>query len=155
LGTGRYQQIRVLPEEAWGQLFPSPDGRWFALMLSHADQTWSYAVMPADGGEIRELPGPWTDVKSWKLTWAPDSRQLLFIRPATGLGGVTRSELWGVSVEGGEQRSLGFSVPQDVGSLSVHPDGKQLAFLVPEDATEIWAMENLLPAAEASGQATR
>jgi len=58
---------------------------------------------------------------------------------------VTRSELWGVSVEGGEQRNLGFSVPQQVGSLSVHPDGKHLAFHIQEEATEVWVMENFLP----------
>jgi dipeptidyl aminopeptidase/acylaminoacyl peptidase len=104
-----------------------------------------YAVMPTGGTEIRELPGPWKDVMPWKVTWAPDSRQLLFIRPAGGLGEVTGSELWGVPVQGGEQRSLGFSVPQDVGSLSIHPDGKQLAFQVMEPAREVWVLENFLP----------
>jgi len=146
LGTGRDEQIRVFPEGVdAGRLRPSPDGRWFALMLSRADKTWSYAVMPASGTEIRELPGPWTDVKPWLLTWAPDSRQVLFIRPAGAPGEVTRSELWGVSVEGGEQRNLGFAVPKQVGSLSVHPDGKQLAFQIQEESTEVWVMENFLP----------
>ena len=100
--------------------------------------------------EIRELPGPWTDVKPWKLTWAPDSRQILFIRPVGRPGEVMRSELWGVPVQGGEQRSLGFSVPQDVGSLSIHPDGKQLAFHVGEGVAEVWVMENFLPSAGAA-----
>ena len=151
LGTGRDEQVRVLPEGAtWGQVFPSPDGRWLALMLSRADETWGYAVMPAGGAEIRELPGPWTDVKPWKLTWAPDSRQILFMRPVGRPGEVMRSELWGVPVQGGEQRSLGFSVPQDVGNLSIHPDGKQLAFHVGEGAAEVWVMENFLPPAGAA-----
>jgi Tol biopolymer transport system component len=149
LGTGRDEEIRVLPEETDAtSLWPSPDGRWFALMLNHADDTWSFAVVPLSGGEIRELPGPWTDVKPWKLTWAPDSQQLMFIRPGREAGKIMRSELWGVSVTGGEQRSLGFSVPQDVASLSVHPDGKQLALTLTEEATEVWVMENVLPAAK-------
>ena len=149
LGTGRDEEIRVLPEQTDAtNLLPSPDGRWFALMLNHANDTWSFAVVPLSGGDIRELPGPWADVKPWKLTWAPDSQQLMFIRPGREAGKIMRSELWGVSVAGGEQRSLGFSVPQDVASLSVHPDGRQLALTLTEEATEVWVMENVLPSAK-------
>jgi Tol biopolymer transport system component len=148
LGTGRDEQVRVLPDGVrWGnQVFASPDGRWLALVQSPArGDEWDLAVLPLAGGQIRVLPGPWTDVKPWKLTWAPDSRQLTFIRPGGEGAKATRSELWAISVEGGEQRSLGFSVPNDVFNLSVHPDGKHVALTLTEEATEVWVMENLLP----------
>jgi hypothetical protein len=63
-----------------------------------------------------------------------------------------RSELWGVPVEGGEQQSLGFSVMEDVRSLSIHPDGRQLAFTAWEPATEFWVMEDFLPQTTAARQ---
>jgi len=101
--------------------------------------------MPTGGTEIRELPGPWTDVARFTLAWRPDSRQILFFRRVGRLDEGGRSELWGVPVDGGEPRSLGFSVSKAVESLSIHPDGKQLAFHVQEQATEIWVMESFLP----------
>ncbi len=149
LRTGQDKEVRVLPGDVrWGeQVHASPDGRWLALLETSArGDWWNFAVLPLGGGEIRELPGPWTDVKPWKITWAPDSQQLVFVRPAMGGGKQIRSEFWGVPVDGGEQRRLGFSVPKNVMNLSVHPDGKQLAFTTREEVTEIWAMENFLPA---------
>ncbi|MCL5735290.1 MAG: hypothetical protein M1274_06820 [Actinobacteria bacterium] len=145
LGSGRDEEIRRLPEGvATGWVLPSPDGRQLAMWLIRGMQG-SLAVMPTGGTAIRELPGPWTDVVRFSLAWRPDSRQILFFRSVRGPGEVPRSELWGVFVDGGGPRSLGFSVPQDVESLSIHPDGKQLAFHAREQATEIWAMENFLP----------
>jgi Tol biopolymer transport system component len=148
LGTGRDEQIRVLPDGVrWGNhVFASPDGRWLALVqLDARGDDWDFALLPLGGGEIRVLPGPWTDVQPWRLTWAPDSRQLMFIRPGGEGGKTTRSELWAISVEGGKQRNLGLSVPQDVFNLSVHPDGKHVALTLTEEAAEVWVMEDLLP----------
>jgi Tol biopolymer transport system component len=149
--TGHDEQLRLLPEGVTtGFVFPSSDGRQLALWLIRGHQG-SLAVASTDGAEIRELPGPWTDVERFTLTWTPDSQQILFIR-RDETPEETRSELWGVSADGGEPRSLGFSVPQAVESLSVHPDGRQLAFHVREQATEIWVMEDFLPQTTAARQ---
>jgi Tol biopolymer transport system component len=147
LATGRDEEIRVLPAGVeWGtQLFTSPDGRSLALVrMSAGGDEWDFVLLPLGGGELRVLPGPWTDVKPWKLTWSPDSRHLMFFRPGGEGDRPTRSELWAVSVESGEQHSLGFSVPQNVFHVSVHPDGKQLAFTTQEETTEIWVMDGFL-----------
>ena len=106
--------------------------------------------MPTGGTESRDLPGPWTDVNSRTVTWAPDSGQILLIKRPGTLAKATRSELWGVPVEGGAQRSLGFSVMKDVQSLSIHPDGRRLAYTAWEPATEVWVMENFLPVSGAA-----
>ncbi len=143
LATGRHEVIHVFPEAVTGGAVSlSPDGRWFGFSLIRG-AGWSPAVMPVGGTEIRDLPGPWTGVRTG--TWAPDSGQLLFIKRPGTAAKLTSSELWGVPVEGGEQRSLGFSVMKDVQTLSIHPDGKQLAFTAWEPATEVWVMENFLP----------
>ena len=145
LTTGRHEVIHLFPETVTGgSVLLSPDGRWFFFWLIRGAE-WSSAVMPTGGTGSRELPGPWTDVVSRTLTWAPDSGQILFVKGPGAATKVTRSELWGVPVEGGEQRSLGFSVVKDVQTLSAHPDRKQLAFTAWEPATEVWVMENFLP----------
>jgi Tol biopolymer transport system component len=152
LGAGRDEEMRLLPEGVTtGWVLSSPDGRQLAMWLIRGQQG-SLAVMPTGGTEIRELPGPWTDVARFTLAWRPDSRQILFFRRVGRLDEGGRSELWGVPVDGGEPRSLAFSVPQAVESLSIHPDGKQLAFHVREQATEIWVMENFLPGSEAASK---
>ena len=144
LATGQDEEIRLLPEGVTtGQVLPSPDGRWLALALNRNGRH-SVAIMPVSGTEIRELldHGPMT------LAWAPDSQQILFFRPPRTerrVGAARRSELWGVPVQGGDARSFGLSVPFPVENLSIHPDGRQIAFQVRERTTEIWAMENFLP----------
>ena len=152
LATGRHEVIHLFPETvAGGSVLLSPDGRWFLFWLIRGDE-WRPAVMPTGGTESKDLPGPWTDVNSRTLTWAPDSGQILFVKRPGSATKVTRSELWGVPVEGGEQRSLGFSVMKDVQSLSAHPDRKQLAFTAWEPATEVWVMENFLPGSGAAAK---
>jgi Tol biopolymer transport system component len=145
LATARHEVIHTFPETVTaGAVLLSPDGRWFLFWLIRG-AGWSAAVMPIGGTEVRDLPKPWTDVNSRTLTWAPDSGQILFVKRPGAAAKVTRSELWGVPVEGGEQRSLGFSVMRDVRSLSIHPDRKRLVFTAWEPATEVWVMENFLP----------
>ena len=68
------------------------------------------------------------------------------MKPVGRLNRVTKSELWSVPLRRGEPRSLGFSVSQNVQSLSIHPDGSRIAFHVWEQSTEAWTMENFLTA---------
>ena len=125
-------------------MYPSPDGQHFALWVNRGGQS-GLAVMPAEGGELWHLPGPWADVVERSFTWTPDSQQILFIRQEGELTQVTRSELWSIPVEGGEPTRLGFSTRGRLDRFSIHPDGKHLAFTSSEPSTEIWVMENFLP----------
>jgi dipeptidyl aminopeptidase/acylaminoacyl peptidase len=102
---------------------------------------------------LRELTGPWADVQPENITWTPDSQQILFVRQEGKLTQVTRSELWGIPVEGGEPARLGFSRTGGLGRFSIHPDGKRMVFSLAEPrAREIWVMENLLPGAPSAGR---
>jgi len=152
LATGEHELIRLFPEGVnGGAVSLSPDGRWFFFWLIQGGG-WRPAVMPAGGTEIRYLPGPWSDVVSRTMAWASGSSEVLFIRRVETPEGI-RSELWSVPVEGGEQRSLGFSVMEDVQfPVSIHPDGRQLALTAWEPATEVWVMENFLPESQTTGQ---
>ena len=57
------------------------------------------------------------------------------------------TELWHVSVEGGEPQKL---LEMDgMKNIRIHPDGRRIAFACMQGDREIWAMENFLPASSA------
>jgi len=122
----------------------SPDGQQLAFMVS-CDNELSLQIAPSSGGDTREtarLPKEETDW--WRgLTWTPDGRHLLLLgkHEANGLW-----ELWRIPVEGGEPQKLGLTMKLYRG-LSVHPDGRRIAFTGPgpRPGAEVWAMENFLP----------
>jgi hypothetical protein len=63
--------------------------------------------------------------------------------------------VWRVPVGGGAPQEIRFPLRgrRDFSSLSLHPDGKQIAFAAaaPGPATRtVWALENVLPRATAS-----
>ena len=106
---------------------PSPDGQYVAVRRGLV-----VGLIPAAGGAWREL------ISGNVLTWAPDSRSLV-IRS-------TDQALWRVSLEG-EAHKIDLGVANS--GISVHPDGRQIAFTVSDPQAqkppEIWAIENFLP----------
>ena len=94
--------------------------------------------MPAAGGPPRELLRLKTAILSG-VEWARDGSQLLFSR-----GGEPTPELWRIPVQGGQPRRLGLVTNQNA-RISLHPDGRQIAFTAGETKTEVWVMENFLP----------
>ena len=112
----------------------SPDGQWLAFYPTED----SLAVMPSVGGEPREVIH--FDKESQKdhpfVRWTPDGEHLLF--------GKRRSELWKVNVETGAQQQIG-SVIENLVDVSMHPDGRQIAFTVEQSGSALWVMENFLP----------
>jgi hypothetical protein len=55
------------------------------------------------------------------------------------------SELWIVSLEGGEPKRTGIVLKGAIGSLSLHPDGKQLSYGNQVLQSDLWSMQNFLP----------
>ncbi len=125
-------------------LAASPDGRLLALVV-HQRGTPSAAVlkiMPAAGGEPRELirvPEPEAIIET-SLAWTPDSREVLIARRASSLRGPTR--LWRIPVQRGEARPVPLSVAAGLQSVSLHPDGRRLAFTTGPGNAAVWRMEN-------------
>jgi dipeptidyl aminopeptidase/acylaminoacyl peptidase len=76
------------------------------------------------------------------VEWAPDSQSLLFTREPSP--GDSKTELWLVAVRGGEPRKLGLTA-KGMRDVSIHPDGRRVAFTSAADKNEVWAMENFLP----------
>ncbi|MDP2996545.1 MAG: hypothetical protein Q8N47_03590 [Bryobacterales bacterium] len=147
LETGQEKELHSLAKGSSnyaGGLALSRDGRQLAFESSESGSK-IIKVLPAAGGEARELlrgdgslmpPGG-------TIAWTPDGRSVLFAR-RTSRGGL-KTELWSISVQGGEPRKLELTA-ENMRDLSVHPDGRHIAFTAGQARSEVWVMENFLPA---------
>ena len=100
--------------------------------------------MPSNGGEIREL----FRTSFSEFVWTPDSKHLLFAKFVAGSGwGNSREELWIVPASGGTPKSLSLK-SRMMWLLTIHPDGKRIAYTSDNSKAEIWVMENFLPKGE-------
>jgi len=140
LKTGAKKTIYRTGSREVVTLSASPDGRWIAFLNVGPKKV--LRVIPATGGEAREV---WRfEQPDWNpapLDWSPDARHLYVFR-LTSRGSLC--SLWRVSVEGGQAEDLGVAIREPRG-LSVHPDGRQIAFSAGQRHREVWLMENFLP----------
>jgi Tol biopolymer transport system component len=121
----------------------SPDGRWVAGYESN-----SVVLISVATGERRELfrvEAP-EFTEGGPTAWTPDGRNVI-----AHVAGQTNWSLLIVPIDGGAPRKLelDLNVPRisfhPVSRISVHPDGRQIAFSVMENEAEVWALENFLP----------
>lgn len=154
LETGEEQELyRAVPPAKvhhWptSNLAVSPNGQRLAFVWTDAkdvDRATALMVQPTAGGEPRELlraqAPAWISVPAW----TPDSRHILYAR--TVYGEKQKFELWRISAEGGEPQNLGLLMEGlEPYGLSVHPDGKRIAFTAGTDRAETWVLKDFLPA---------
>ncbi|MBI2618895.1 MAG: PD40 domain-containing protein [Ignavibacteriales bacterium] len=148
LGTGKRAEVYRAPNEfPFLSIFQvSPDGRWVAIGYHHAlnGRSVNLLVVPASGGEAREVLR--LEDPEWlrALAWTPDGRNILFSRHK-GTGPDERDEgLWCTSMNGGFPERVDLNMPV-ADNLGFHPDGSRIAFDSGERQVEIWVMENFLP----------
>ncbi|MEE9269623.1 MAG: hypothetical protein V3V49_05110 [Candidatus Krumholzibacteria bacterium] len=122
----------------------SPDGRRLAFFEAvQAGDPTVVKTIPVSGGEPREL---YTLEEGMRfhggvgLSWTPDGRHVIVGRPYAE---DKPDELWIIPANGGEPRklNLGFKVKH----MSLHPDGRRIAFTAGKYTSEVWVMENFLP----------
>jgi len=157
LDTGREQELyRVVSPVAVSHLAISPDAQRLAFVWADLQEgKWALKIMPAAGGEpckLVELPAQRLDSFSrpqFALAWSPNSRHIIY---ATSVPGVkSELQLWRISVAGGRPQSLGGAMEGlTVNGLSVHPDGRQIAFTARNErkppSEDIWVLRDFLPA---------
>jgi hypothetical protein len=94
------------------------------------------------------------------VVWMPGGDRLLVVRPDESPMSTNTSRsasLWEVPLSGAPPRKLGLLPPSKlagpaVGSFSVHPDGKLLAFHFHEGLVQqTWAIDNLAQFIKAGG----
>jgi Tol biopolymer transport system component len=135
----------------------SPDGAQVAYLgvSDYPTLVGALVVAPTTGGEPRAVAhfsGNSTlrdRQEGLGLAWSPDQRYLFFVRPSGDMGDGSMV-IWRVPIAGGEAESIGVSMNR-IRALRMHPDGRRIAFDSVIDAlSELWALENFLPKADAS-----
>ncbi len=155
LETGQERRIAALAGQNRFFTLPllSPDGRSLAVIVMNQDQKSNIlAVMPAEGGESRELlelKGNTNFTLPRGLAWSPDSRNILLVKLVKMIdqepSAQGRNELWLLAADSGERRKLGDLLKGNGTEISLHPNGRSLVFSANVFRSEIWVMENFLP----------
>jgi len=102
-------------------LYSSPDGRRLAFVLTDpATNSAAIKIMPASGGEMRELVGRLPN-RVMLGGWSPDGRHLYYAEGGQSGG------LWRISAEGGQSQKLDVNM-KGVLHPTVHPDGRRIGF---------------------------
>ena len=124
----------------------SPDGQRVAFVNNSRAGKTIVKVVSASGGDAQELLTLPALAGESPLAWTPDSRYIIY---AVSSNGEKREyELWRIPADGGEPQNLDLSMKGLLPyGLSVHPDGRRIAFAAGTPArSEIWVMENFVPA---------
>lgn len=147
LATGREREV-VQGGFGLGPINVSPNGRWIVLERT-AGLAAAITLIPVEGGEPREMLRAAQAERFARyqgMPWTADGRGFLVRKRLP-----RSAELWFVPLAG-EPRKLDVDASAwsngPVGALSLHPDGRQLAFLLRsrEFSTQVWVLENFLPA---------
>jgi len=149
LVTGQEKELyrKIAPPDI-GSVTLSPDGKYLAFrtaeMVEKKVESDVLRVIPAAGGEpfdLIKIPLPET---IGPYAWTPNGREILFAKISDYRKKDKKCELWMIPAEGGEARNLGLTI-DSIFNLSIHPDGKRIAFTSGKTGAEIWVMENFLP----------
>jgi Tol biopolymer transport system component len=141
--TGQDRKLVGSPSDA-KDIDISPDGKWLALI--NRDQKRTIKIMPASGGDPREIYS-FEHAGNPVITpaWSADGSYILFSKKRPDPDQMW--DLYRISAEGGEAQKIDLSM-NEFRHLSVHPDGRHIAFSSegygPRYA-EVWVMENFLP----------
>jgi hypothetical protein len=101
-------------------------------------------------GQQRELLRPQapTTLRWPTVTWTPDASAVIVVANDQEVASASPafrngSRVLIVPIDGGTARTL--PLPPGADAIRVHPDGKQLTYVVGQGGTELWALENFLP----------
>jgi hypothetical protein len=127
----------------------SPDGRYIATSIADPITRSRVAMLfSIDGGRSQELMRAPAESLLGVAMWATDCRSVL-LRSRGQIAG--QPDWWRVSVENLKSRKLEVGASRG-GTMLVSPNGHHVALVTPESPkkpTEIWVMENFLPASKA------
>ncbi|MFZ5928034.1 MAG: hypothetical protein ACOYX1_11360 [Acidobacteriota bacterium] len=147
LTTGT-ERLLYKSEDKIGSAVLSRDGRYLLVTTGAVSGKDSIALLvPVGGGQLRELlhtKQPERIQGFGGANWMPDGSGALLIKGTADRKG---KELWYVPVSNGQPRKLDVDLSQWAGGtgFTLHPNGRQIAFVAGERQGEIWSLENFLP----------
>ena len=147
-------ETELVRRPALGVVTLSPDGRYIATPSGDpSTKSNTFLIIPTAGGEPKEVTRRAPPQQPGMFVWGPDGRSLLI---RIGSGG-DKVELWRAFVDGTPAVKLDTMVDGNVGTVRLHPDGRQIAFQVntPAKPAEIWVTENFLPTTKSKAALSR
>lgn len=140
---------QIIQDPHFGGMRMSPDGRWIATGTTDPT-THSTAILlvPAHGGEPRELLRATGPAQLRFPGWAPGSRALIVQKSLTGDWAKSR-EIWMIPIDGGEPRRMEVNLASlpNVSALQFSPDGRYIAYETSSGSlAEVSVLENFIPA---------
>jgi Tol biopolymer transport system component len=135
----------------------SPDGRSVAFLLRTDTSRSTLRIVPAGGGESRELIRSPVGQDISDFTWSADGRHIFFVLgPALpSPSDSTPNRVLRISAAGGAPEETGIAM-EGLGRVRAHPDGRHIAFEGGHGSPgEVWVMENFLPKAEGAKKHSR
>jgi Tol biopolymer transport system component len=150
------RETALVRRRSLGPFSVSPDGRWLLLAAGEGEeQTQSQVlfIMPAAGGDLRELVRIDVEESNWMVTplWTPDGRSVIFVKGARGKPSRQGTQLWRIPAEGGEPTRLDVTIDK-LWRLRLHPDGRRIAFETYGIKSELWVLENFLPSLKSAAK---
>ena len=140
------QETELIEKKGLTSVSVAPDGQRL-VVGAREDRFQVLLVMPAAGGEARELVRIDQEeaISRVSPSWTPDGRYVVFVK---GRGMAKRNvQVWRVAAEGGVPQPTELTV-DGLAWLRLHPDGRRIATGTRKVSTEVWVMENFLPAAK-------
>jgi Tol biopolymer transport system component len=128
--------FRVEPGAAISHLALAPGGRWLAFVtgsgaIGSRDEVRVLDLQPRQERTIASLP----HANVLGLQWTPDAKAVLVSTP-----GNPTAALWRAPLDGRKPERLEIRLDRRDG-VSLHPDGKRVAFTTGHTGSEIWVMD--------------
>jgi Tol biopolymer transport system component len=142
LASGKTREVFHNEGPIWA--FLSPDGHYLSGVVND-DRTGlsSLQLIRVDSGERKELFHPSAgQYLGQHIAWTPDSRAVVVRRVSSDKGDFLK-----VPLSGDEPMKLDWNItdPQ-AGLIRIHSDGRRIAFASGHGRSELWTLENFLPA---------